>query len=156
MVLRRPSLGWAKAKLPARAKPASAQIADRITAPPRVWARHSVHSSKHAIGARPAERSDASLSFQIGRSRAHEHVDALHPLAVLRARDVRPRRRRSAEHRDELAALHSITSSARASRFGGTSMPSARAVDRLMTSSNLVGCMTGKSAGLAPLRILST
>jgi hypothetical protein len=27
---------------------------------------------------------------------------------------------------------------------------------RLMTSSNLVGCSTGRSAGLAPLRILST
>jgi hypothetical protein len=27
---------------------------------------------------------------------------------------------------------------------------------RLMTRSNLVGCSTGRSAGLAPLRILST
>src|SRR5215469_17734245 len=114
MVLRRPSLGWAKAKLPARAKPASAEIADRITAPPRVSARHSVHSSKDAIGASPAERSDASLSFQIGRSRAREHVDALHPLAVLRACRERPRDRCAAEQRDELAPLHSITSSARA------------------------------------------
>src|SRR5262249_49433283 len=50
--------------------------------------------------------------------------------------------------------LHSITSSARASRVGGTSMPSARAVCRLITNSNLVGCTTGKSAGFAPLRIL--
>ncbi len=30
------------------------------------------------------------------------------------------------------------------------------AVLRLMTSSNFVGCSTGRSAGLAPLRILST
>src|SRR6266700_1436484 len=44
----------------------------------------------------------------------------------------------------------------RPSSVGGTSMPSALAVDRLMTSSNLVGCWTGKSAGLAPLRILCT
>jgi putative tryptophan/tyrosine transport system substrate-binding protein len=34
--------------------------------------------------------------------------------------------------------------------------PSPRAVFRLMTSSNLVGRSTGNSAGLAPLRILST
>ena len=34
--------------------------------------------------------------------------------------------------------------------------PSALAVLRLMTSSNFVGCSTGRSAGLAPLRILST
>ena len=32
----------------------------------------------------------------------------------------------------------------------------ARAVLRLMTSSKLEGCSTGRSAGLAPLRILST
>jgi hypothetical protein len=51
-------------------------------------------------------------------------------------------------------ATHSITSSARASRAGGTSRPSAFAVVKLMTSSNLVGCTTGNSAGLAPLRTL--
>jgi hypothetical protein len=35
---------------------------------------------------------------------------------LLRARRERPRSRRAAEERDELAALHSITSSARSSR----------------------------------------
>jgi hypothetical protein len=35
---------------------------------------------------------------------------------LLRARRERPHRRRTAEQRDELAPLHSITSSARASR----------------------------------------
>src|SRR5437016_960990 len=34
--------------------------------------------------------------------------------------------------------------------------PSALAVLRLTTSSNLVGCSTGRSAGLAPFKILST
>src|SRR5215469_11696219 len=155
MVLRRPSLGWAKAKLPARAKPASAEIADRITAPPRVSARHSVHSSKDAIGASPAERSDASLSFQIGRSRAHEHVDAPHPLAVLRARRERPRRR-AANERDEVAALHSITSSARTRIPVGNSMPIALATLRLITSSNFDACSTGRSAGLVPLSTRAT
>ena len=51
---------------------------------------------------------------------------------------------------------HSITSSARASSDGGTSRPSAFAALRLMTSSNLVGCSTGRFAGDAPFRILST
>jgi hypothetical protein len=46
---------------------------------------------------------------------------------------------RAAEKRDELAPLHSITSSARVRRVGGTSRPSVLAVLRLMTSSNLVG-----------------
>src|SRR5262249_53492544 len=51
---------------------------------------------------------------------------------------------------------HSITSSARASSVGGMVRPSALAVLRLMTNSSLVDCSTGKSAGLAPLKILST
>src|SRR5262249_55612244 len=51
---------------------------------------------------------------------------------------------------------HSITSLAMASSVTGTSRPSAFAALRLMTSSNLVGCSTGISAGLSPFRILST
>jgi hypothetical protein len=49
--------------------------------------------------------------------------------------------------------LYSITSSARVSSEGGTSRPSVFAVLRLITNSNLVGCSTGRSVGLAPLRI---
>ena len=51
---------------------------------------------------------------------------------------------------------YSITSSARASKEGGISMPIRRAVPRLMTKSKRVGCSTGRSAGLVPLRIRST
>jgi len=51
---------------------------------------------------------------------------------------------------------YSITSSARASSCGGTVRPSAFAVFRLMVSSNLVGCITGKSAGFSPLRMRLT
>jgi hypothetical protein len=52
--------------------------------------------------------------------------------------------------------IHSIISSARATRVGGTGSANALAVLRLMTSSNLVGSSTGRSAGLEPLRIRST
>jgi len=52
-----------------------------------------------------------------------------------------------------LESGHSITSSARARIEGGTVSPSALAVLRLTTSSKVVGCTTGRSAGLAPLRI---
>src|SRR5262249_52999487 len=69
----------------------------------------------------------------------------------------------TAEDSDEGSSLHlslprcySITSSARASTDGGMVRPRALAVLRLMTSSNFVGCSTGRSAGLAPLRILPT
>src|SRR5262249_5295506 len=46
----------------------------------------------------------------------------------LRARRERPRRRRAAEQRDEGAALHSITSSARSRKDSGIVNPSALAV----------------------------
>src|SRR5258707_8596375 len=51
---------------------------------------------------------------------------------------------------------YSITSSARTSMEGGTVRPSALAVFMLITSSNLVGCSTGRLEGLVPFRILST
>src|SRR5262245_27533831 len=52
---------------------------------------------------------------------------------LLRARRERPRRRCAAEQRDEFAALHSITSSARTRNVSGMVSPSALAVVRLMT-----------------------
>ena len=60
------------------------------------------------------ERSDAGLIWRIVRGCGQEHADTPHPLGLLRSRHQRPRRRRAAEQRDELAAFHSITSSARA------------------------------------------
>jgi hypothetical protein len=70
-----------------------------------------------------------------------------------RARHNRPRRRRAAEQRDERAAIHSITSSVRARSCGGTVMPSILAASALMTNSNFDACITGRSMGLAPLRM---
>jgi len=84
-----------------------------------------------------------------------QHADAPHALWLLRPRQQRPRGWSAAQQRDELAPFHSITSSARASSVGGTSMPSAFAAFMLMISSNLVGCSTGRSAGFAPSNILS-
>src|SRR5207248_234247 len=51
---------------------------------------------------------------------------------------------------------HSITSSAISRKSRVIVRPNALAAFRLITSSNFVGCWTGKSAGFAPLRILST
>ena len=74
-----------------------------------------------------------------------------HRPPLLRSQWERPHRR-ATEKRNELAPPHSITSSARASRVGGTTSPNVLAVCRLMTSSNLVARRTGRSAGLSPLR----
>ena len=97
-----------------------------------------------------AERSDIAYGV-LGRPAVDE---ADYRRRLLRAYRERPCDRRAAEQRDELAARHSITSSASASSVGGTSRLSALAVLRLMTSPSLVGCSTGNSAGFAPLRIL--
>jgi hypothetical protein len=49
-----------------------------------------------------------------------------------------------------------ITLSAKTRRDGGIVIPRALAVLRLRTSSNLMGCSTGRSAGLGSFMILST
>src|SRR6516225_7799555 len=103
-----------------------------------------------------SERIDAGFYFWIVLGECMQEHNAPHPLRLLRARRKRPSRR-AAEQRDEVAALHhSITSSARNRNDSGIVSPSALAVVRLITRSNLVGCSTGMSAGLAPRRILST
>src|SRR5262249_4568811 len=71
---------------------------------------------------------------------------------LLRRRRQRPRRRRTADKRDEVASVHSITSSARASSAGGISRASAFAALRLITKSTFTTCCTGRSAGFSPLR----
>src|SRR5262249_15814814 len=75
---------------------------------------------------------------------------------LLRTRREGPAGRRAAKQRYELAALHSITSSASASILSGMSRPRDFAVLRLITSENFAGCSTGRSAGFTPRRILST
>src|SRR5262245_61974285 len=95
----------------------------------------------------------SSLIVVLKKSSAgQQHADTAHPLALLRPRRKRPGSR-AAEQRDELAPFHSITSSASASNLSGIWRPSALTVFRLMTRRNLVCCWTGRSAGVAPLRI---
>src|SRR5262245_66462290 len=88
-----------------------------------------------------------------GRS-AVEKPDHRH-CRLLRPRRGRPQRCCAAEHRDEIAPLHSITSSARKSKDSEIVNPNALAVLRLITSSNLTGRWIGKSAGPVPLIIWS-
>src|SRR6187455_31667 len=70
------------------------------------------------------------------------------------ARAIEELNRESAEARHHLC--YSITSSARASIDGGKARPRALAVLRFTMKSNLAGCSTGRSAGFAPRKILST
>src|SRR5262245_16035561 len=103
------------------------------------------------VGAQRLRESSAGLARKNEKNAEDRHR------RLLRTRRQRPSNsRRAAEQSDELAAVHSITSSAIASSLSGTFRPSALAVRRLITNSNRVGCSTGRSAGFAPLKILCT
>src|SRR5262249_26343177 len=91
--------------------------------------------------------------FDLRRGRCRGFGRLQHP-RLLRMRCKRPCRSHDSKQADELASPHSITSSARASSVGGTSRPSARAVIRLITKSNLLACSTGGS--FSPFRIRPT
>src|SRR5262245_12878754 len=104
------------------------------------------------------ERIDAGLALAVPLGVRHQNSNAPHSLArLLRAHRERPRSRRAAEQRDQLAALHfrghSMTSSAMATSLSGIWRPRALAVLRLITNANLMDCITGRSAGFSPLRI---
>src|SRR5262249_5195736 len=103
---------------------------------------------------RLSEPRKASLRHGLILIKRHEHADAPHAVALLRACRERPRRR-AAEERDRLATIHSTTSSARGIIDGGMARPSALAVLRFTTISNLVGNCTGSSPGFAPRRMRS-
>ena len=51
------------------------------------------------------KRHDLVLRDRIACSQAHQHADLTHALGLLRARRERPRRRRAAKQRDELAPV---------------------------------------------------
>src|SRR6266699_902635 len=116
--------------------------------------RYTSTVAKMGISPRNEESRIADLRLGIVCGIRHEHADAPHAPGLLRSRRERPSRRRAADKRYELAALHSITSSARASSVGGTSRPSALAVLRLIVSTYLVGACTGRSDQLFTWRRL--
>src|SRR5262245_65008113 len=100
-------------------------------------------------------------------ARRERHDDAHRPRRIgLRPSDARyGRQRGSGGQMQEFAegkfhlnlpSRHSITSSARPRNDPGIVRPSALAVVRFTTRSNLVGCSPGMSPGFAPRRILST
>src|SRR5262249_5894869 len=71
---------------------------------------------------------------------------------LLRACRERPRGSRAGEQRDELAPLHSITSSARNKSDVETDSHRACAVHMFSTVTTFAGRSIGNSAGLAPRR----
>src|SRR5262249_32106394 len=89
-----------------------------------------------AIAERAHPREE-TLQSVVGRGTCRQIPDTRRLSARLRARRERPGRC-TAEQRDELAAFHSTTSSARPDSGSGTVMPSALAVWRFRNSSTFV------------------
>src|SRR5262249_32498017 len=102
------------------------------------------------------ESGEARLTFLVARRQTHERADAPYALALLSARRKRPGTCRAGNYFDKLAPSHSITSSAAMRIEGGTVSPSDLAVFTLTSSSNLVACTTGRSAGFSPFKIRPT
>src|SRR5262249_798218 len=91
-----------------------------------------------------------AVDERCGRRADAQEADALELARLLRADGSWSCGDSARQRDDELPAVHSITSSARCWKNKGTSMRSALAVFRLITSSNFIGCSTGMSEGLLP------
>ena len=95
----------------------------------------------------------------VGQKRGFEHASSTSALAPIATVLLQHSNRRSGPQPDvsnhSKRSLYSMTSLASARSFGGILSPIAFAAFRLTTSSILVGCNTGKSADLEPLRILA-
>ncbi len=121
---------------PQRTAPDAAQDADRQDLKSS-FTQFSRGSVALALGHRGPEEAD-----EFAGDRRHASARGPAPKPAHRVYRSRPR--------------YSITRSAWRRIVCGIVRPSALAVLRLMTSSNFVGCSTGRSPGFAPFRILST
>src|SRR5215471_9602506 len=143
---------------PARSRPPGTRqlFAPRNDSFSRIRCLHIVECEIPAFLIAEFGHSPEEICIMWGVSRLHtDKADTQHLWLLLRPCRER-QRRRAAEQRDELAPLHSITSSARNRNDSGIVRSMALAALRLMIRVNRVGTSTGRSAGLAPFRILST
>jgi len=104
-----------------------------------------------SIPLRSSARFDASLLYREA-STLHavaKDMGMTYPLPTTRSTTAE-------REQEKLSLVHSITLSARRRIDCGIVTPSAFAVLRLITSSNVVGCSTGISAGFLPSRTMPT
>jgi hypothetical protein len=130
--------------------PATKSVSPRARFPRALSLQNSV--GRHETSCRWIDRISSDHFPRRGCGEAQSYSIELSFL--LRTSHERPRSH-STDKRKKLPPPHSITSSARARRVGGTATPSTFAALRLITNSNVVGSSTGKSAGRAPFNILS-
>ena len=113
----------------------------------------------HLLADGLADRRRDQARDQIVRTAGRRADDQPHRLCgkTLCERDQRRSERAGGKRSEKFATfVHSITFSAVIRSDCGILRPNALAVLPLMNNSNFVGCSTGRSPGLAPLKILST
>jgi len=121
-----------------------AGLRGRMQAPEEFLRRMNRLSIEMSQQARRAGDCHGGAALVVERLRADQSTDLAHGGAELHPRaDIV----RTGRHLVRARSAHSITSSARSSSEGEMASPSALAVLRLITSSNFVGCSTGRSAG---------
>jgi hypothetical protein len=136
-----PSHPWNPLAPLGRHRPACAPIGPRGPKDPRSW-----EASWHGqLGQQARNPIRTSLQAKISIDNRRRRSSCCACAAIDQTTAPSPR--------NELPPVHSITSSAIASSVGGTSMPRARAVRRLITNSNFVASWTGSSAAFSPLRM---
>jgi len=109
------------------------------------------------ISTQAGSSATATIGCSSRRDGIHTDDDPRLPTTRLYRRQITAFDPSATDNGDELSPVdHGMISSARTKNDWGIVSPSALAVLRLITRSNLVGCSMGRSAGLAPLRILST
>jgi hypothetical protein len=137
----------------------SGSLARPVTSPIHSPSRSAINVERSAPEAPPSARSRHTCS---GNASSRDSVE---PNAIGASARADRRRARNFAHSSgrirrtsgpRACTRYSITWSARPSSDCGIVRPSAFAVLRLMTSSNVVGSSIGKSPGFAPFRTLST
>src|SRR5262245_63745286 len=99
------------------------------------------------LSAKTAVEGISGVAFDHGHRRSGDVSDPVDLPRLLRLGGARRGEQRGSTSNECPALDHSITWSARASSAGGMVRPRALAVLRLMASSNLSGCSTGRDAG---------
>jgi hypothetical protein len=107
---------------------------------PLEWQLASLHLLLHRDGLAPSTPCRSPGALRFAPINGHRQAVSACPFRATR------------RHRHS----YSITSSARSRNASGIVRPSALVALRLITNSNFVGCSNGRSAGLAPFKILST
>src|SRR5262249_3703248 len=131
------------------------ELAPSHGAHPRPGSRPSIAGQARASQQKRAAHVRSGSFTSLWLLRSTVRMSASHPKATesLRSSEMTLSATSGPEQVQQTEQAYSITSSAMASTPGGMARPSALAVPRLSTSSNLLDWKTGKSAGFAPLRI---